>query len=108
MSPLLSVVGERYISFVLDETDKYAIFCLRNDLQASVAQASELLLEDFEEDGVKFSEITFDRANEVILHENQRLLSDRDRDRFLEILEETEPNQHLIDIMGHYKATKHG
>lgn len=44
------------------------------------------------------------KADEVIARHNSRLLSDRDRDRFLEILENEEPNQNLLDAVQQYKA----
>lgn len=47
-----------------------------------------------------------EKADEILARHNSRLLSDRDRDRFLEILDNEEPNQKLVDAVKRYKTNQ--
>ncbi len=47
-----------------------------------------------------------EKADEVLARHNTRLLSDKERDRFLDILENEEPNEKLLNSVAQYKAMK--
>ena len=70
--------------------------------------AKELLQKAASLAGLDLSAFTLsaaiEKADEILARHNSRLLSDRDRDRFLEILENEEPNQTLLDAVKQYKA----
>lgn len=49
-----------------------------------------------------------EKADEVLARHHSRILSDRDRDRLFDILEEEQPNPKLLMAIQQYKALHHG
>lgn len=79
----------------------------RLDLRLN-SQTKELLQKAAHASGLDLTAFTLsaaiEKADEVLARQNSRVLSDRDRNRFLEILEKDEPNQNLLNAVREYKA----
>ena len=79
----------------------------RLDLQLT-SQTKELLQKAAIVAGLDLTAFTLSaaigKANEVLTRRNSRILSNKDRTRFLEILKKNEPNQVFLDAVQKYKA----
>ena len=97
-----SVIGAFKMEY-LENNKKNA----RLDLRLT-SQTKELLQKAATVAGLDLTAFTLsaaiEKADEVLTRRNSRILSNRDRTRFLEILKKNEPNQVLLDAVQEYKA----